>query len=376
MKWNWQLANWPNFVYEAEALRTREATFLQRAGELSGAFKHLGTDTHKKLTVELISEEALQTSAIEGEILDRGSLQSSIRKQLGFQADTDRRIPGAERGVAELMVDVYTDFDAPLDQARLFKWHKSLLNARRDLDEIGTYRTGSMQIVSGPIHSPKIHFEAPPSDKVPREMKVFLQWYEESRTTLGPLIHSGITHLYFLAIHPFSDGNGRIARALSEKSLAQAVQHPTLIALAHTIEKSKKAYYAALQRTNQSLRIDDWLDYFADTVLEAQTTSLKRVEWLIEKARLFRQHGNQLNSRQSKVLNRLFDKGSEGFEGGLSAENYIALTNTSRATATRDLQDLVAKKLLRKTGELKHTRYWLKLSDDRTQKGGDFQLGL
>ena len=200
--------------------------------------------------------------------------------------------------------------------------------------------------------------------------------YEESRTTLGPLIHSGITHLYFLAIHPFSDGNGRLARALSEKSLAEAVGHPTLIALAHTIEKSKKAYYAALQRTNQSLRIDDWLDYFADTVLEAQTTSLKRVEWLIEKARLFRQHGNRLNSRQSKVINRLFEKGSEGFEGGLSAENYIALTNTSRATATRDLQDLVAKKLLRKTGELKHTRYWLKLFDDRTQKGGDFQLGL
>jgi len=110
--------------------------------------------------------------------------------------------------------------------------------------------------------------------------------------------------------------------------------------------------------------------------LEAQTASLKRVEWLIEKARLFRQHGNRLNSRQSKVLNRLFEKGSEGFEGGLSAENYIALTNTSRATATRDLQDLVAKKLLRKTGKLKHTRYWLKLFDDRTQKGGDFQLGL
>ena len=360
MEWNWQHLNWPDFRFDAQALQPLESKFLQGSGFLTGTVRHLNDSDHEQLTIELISDEALKTSEIEGEHLDRESLQSSIRKAFGLQFDESRRIPAAERGITAMMVDLYRNFDQPLSHQTLFRWHRHLLAARKDLSDIGRYRTSgeTLQIVSGAVHAPKVHFEAPPSTQVPHEMERFLNWYRSSRQT-SPLIRSAIAHLYFLAIHPFIDGNGRIARALSEKLLAETVGQPTLFALAQTIERDRKNYYQALHATNRSLNIDPWLEYFARTVIRAQATSLQKAEWLIAKAKLFDRLDRQLNPRQEKVLRRLFSAGPDGFKGGLSAENYIALTKTSRATATRDLQDLVAKGALRRTGQLKHTRYWL-----------------
>jgi len=217
-----------------------------------------------------------------------------------------------------------------------------------------------MQIVSGAIDKPKIHYIAPPGPNVAHQMDTFMQWAQFS-ISLPALTRAGIAHAYFLAIHPYVDGNGRIARALSEKLLAQAIGQPTLLALAQTIEANRKAYYTALQTTNRSLDIDAWLQYFAQTALEAQTASLRKVEFLIEKGKLLQRLAGQLNPRQEKALKRLFREGPDGFTGGLSAENYRSITKTSRATATRDLQDLVTKGALRSTGSLKHTRYWINL---------------
>ena len=178
---------------------------------------------------------------------------------------------------------------------------------------------------------------------------------------LPALTRAGIAHLYFVCIHPFEDGNGRIARALAEKSLAQNLGHPSLIALAYTIERARKAYYSALERNNKDIEITDWLVYFADTINQAQGNTIKRVDFYIAKAKLYEQLRGKLNERQDKVIARMFREGIDGFRGGLSAENYITITKTSRATATRDLQDLVTMGALTKTGELRHTRYYLKL---------------
>lgn len=360
MKWNWQLFEWPKFRYDSTALAQLESQFLQGTGYLVATVKHLDENERDELTVEFISNEALKTSEIEGELLNRESLQSSVRKEFGLHVNNTHTIPPAERGISEMMVDVYRNYNQTFGHDTLHHWHRHLLAGKRGLQDIGRYRTTSepMQIVSGALDKPKVHYVAPPSSAIPEEMNTFIQWIHES-TTLPILTRVGIAHFYFLAIHPYIDGNGRIARALSEKLLAEAIGQPTLLALAQTIEANRKAYYAALQSTNQSLNIDAWLGYFANTVLEAQAASLRKVEFLIAKGKMLQRLHGQINPRQEKVLKRLFHAGPDGFTSGLSAENYLSITKTSRATATRDLQDLVSKIALSKTGSLKHTRYWL-----------------
>ncbi|MBT8037646.1 MAG: Fic family protein [Verrucomicrobiae bacterium] len=367
MIWNWQQADWPHFTYDRKALDGLEAQFLRNAGESFGAFKHVSEDDKNRLKVELISEEALQTSKIEGEILDRDSLQSSIGKQFGIQAD-HRRIPPAEQGVAAMMVDLYNSFDTPLSRDTLFEWHRRLMNGRQDLRSIGAYRTHAdpMQVVSGPVHDPTVYFEAPPSSRMAEEMEAFIQFFEQSREggqqAFPALARAGIAHLYFVSIHPFEDGNGRIGRAVAEKSLAQNLGHPTLIALAYTIERNRKTYYEKLERYNKDTDVTGWLVYFAETILEAQDNTQKRIDFIIEKAKLYHRLRGKLNERQEKVIERMFRDGIDGFKGGLSAENYISITGAPRTTATRDLNDLVAKGALTKTGQLKYTRYALNIA--------------
>jgi Fic family protein len=366
MVWNWQQPDWPHFRYEAISLVGFDNRLLLGAGLLFGAFRHLDEHEKSQLTIELISNEALKTSEIEGEYLDRDSLQSSIRRQFGLVSD-NRKIPPAEQGIAQVMVDLYQAFQSPLSHATLFNWHSMLMNGRRDLHDIGQYRTHQepMQIVSGRIHSPRIHFEAPPSRQVMIEMEVFIAWFNvtapNGTSPLPALVRAGIAHLYFESIHPFEDGNGRIGRAIAEKALAQCLGQPTLIAIAHIIERNRKTYYSALEQANKNNEITGWLGYFAETVLSAQNYTQVRLEFLIKKAKLYDRLRGQLNVRQEKVLSRMFREGPEGFLGGLSAENYLSITGTTRPTATRDLQDLVVKAALTRTGERKHTRYYLNL---------------
>ncbi len=366
-QWNWEQEGWPEFQYNRTNLDALEAKFLRAAGEFIGAVKHLADDDGLQLTIELISEEALNTSEIEGEILNRDSLQSSIRRNFGLVTDY-RKIPPAEQGIAAMMVDLYRNFDAPLTHDLLFRWHQMLMNGRCDLRDIGRYRAGPMQVVSGPIHEPKVHFEAPPSAKLRSEVTRFIKWFNQTsptgKTPLSALARAGIAHLYFVTIHPFEDGNGRMARALAEKAISQNLGQPTLIALSHIISRNRTAYYDALESANKSNEITDLLAYFAETVLGAQNHTQQMVEFLIAKTKFFDRLRGQLNPRQEKAINRMFREGPAGFQGGLSAENYIRITGTSRATATRDLQDLVEKNALVQTGKLKSTRYNLRLAAD------------
>lgn len=361
MKWNWQQSDWPGFTFDSMVLDDLEREFLQASGVLQGAYKHLKDDDKSELTVSLISEEAYKTSEIEGEILNRDSVQSSIRRELGLQTDV-KRIPSAEAGVAEMMIDVHKRWKEPLTDKTLFSWNAMLMKGRRDLSDVGCYRTHTdpMQVVSGELGKPKVHFEAPASKDVAGEIKTFLAWFN-GRQKLPALTHAGLAHMYFVSIHPFEDGNGRIGRAVSEVSLAQSLGRPSLITLAATIEKKRKQYYEALERNNKVLDVTDWLVWFGETVVEAQATSIAMVEFLIAKARLYDRLTGKLNDRQQKALARMFREGPAGFTGGLSAGNYMSITGATSSTATRDLQDMVEKGALTRTGERRHMRYYLAL---------------
>ena len=366
MAWNWQIPGWPEFRYDAAALAPLEQRFLLSFGEILGAVHHVSPSERDQLRIDLLSDEAMKTSAIEGEMLDRQSVQSLLRRQLGLSPDSYPTKP-REQGVAEMMVDVYSTYAEPLTHETLFRWHSMLLSHDQRLETIGAYRLheDAMQIVSGRLDRPVVHFEAPPSTQVRVEMDRYVDWFNMTAPAAeGPLqalTRAGLSHLYFESIHPFEDGNGRLGRALAEKSLAQNTGQPSLIALAFSIKRERKAYYDQLERHQKTLDVTPWLEWFAETVLTAQRVTLGRVGFFIAKARFYDWHREQLNDRQAKAIERMFREGPDGFEGGLSAENYLSITGTSRATATRDLQDLVMMGAVTRTGERRYTRYWLNL---------------
>jgi Fic family protein len=369
MIWNWQNPDWPNFQWNAARISAAEEKFLLGAGVSLGAIKHLDKDEHDQLIVEVMSGEALTTSEIEGEILNRASVQSSIQRQLGLTADK-RRIPPAEEGIAEMMVDLYRTFSEPVSEEMLFRWHRMLALGRRDLIDIGRFRTSAepMQVVSGPMGAERVHFEAPPSRQIPAEISRFLAWFNktgpQSAASLPPITRAGIAHLYFESIHPFEDGNGRIGRALAEKALAQSFAQPVMTGLAKTILARRKNYYETLEQANKQIAITPWLIWFAEIALLAQRHTLAQAEFLIAKTKLVDRLRGKINDRQQKALLRMMKEGMEGFKGGLSAGNYCTITGASPATATRDLAGLVKQGALIRTGELKHARYAPNLSPD------------
>lgn len=365
MTWNWQQPGWPHYRYNINGLQPLEQALLKASGVFLGVYTCLNPQDQDQLKIALLSEEALNTSAIEGEYLNRDSLQASLKRQFGLTTEKPHA-SAAEQGIAQMMLEVYRDYAAPLTHDTLYIWHQELMKGRTDINA-GHYRTHTepMLIVSSGRYEPTVHFEAPPSAQVPNLMQAFIDWFNQSAPAgsepLSPLVRASITHLYFETIHPFEDGNGRIGRALAEKALAQGLGQPTLIALSTIMEHNKKAYYAALKETNHSLDITDWLNYFAKTTLQAQAQSQAQVEFLIQKARFFDSFDARINERQRKVLLRMFKEGIKGFEGGLSADNYMKIAQSTPATTTRDLQALVAMGALVKQGELRYTRYFLKL---------------
>ncbi len=366
MVWNWQQPDWPRFAWNAARLEQAEQRFTLAGGVFLGTMKHLTRESRELLTVESMTDEAVTTSKIEGEVLDRESVQSSIRRDLKLGADDPRvKVNPAERGIGEVMTSLFRSFAAPLEHATLFEWHRLMMQGRRDLRDVGRYRTHAdpMQVVSGRLDKPTVHFEAPPSASVPSEMARFIDWFNrtapEGDEPLSMLARAGTSHLYFESIHPFEDGNGRIGRALVEKSLAQGLSQPTLTALAATILIRQKAYYRALEAANRSCEITGWLAWFAGICLEAQQRTAVQVEFLIDKTRLLDRLRGRINSRQETALLRMLDEGPSGFKGGLSAGNYISITKAASATATRDLGELVELGGLMRTGERRHTRYHL-----------------
>lgn len=362
--YNWQLKKWPAFEYKSDAIDYMIIEFASETGEVKGIIETLSPDFKQDAVIQFMIDEAIKTSAIEGEHYSRQDVMSSIKNRLGIGDGIDIRDINA-RGIAELMVEVRESFSKSLNEQLIKDWHAMLFNRSRYIQP-GSYRTGidPMVIVSSRYGNEVIHYEAPPSNRIPREMEQFVNWYNNYKTTpkdiRSALIKTAITHLYFESIHPFEDGNGRIGRAIADKCLSESLGRALALSISTAIEQNKGAYYNALKTAQESLEITNWIVYFCNTILLAQKNAKQVISFILNKAKFLDQHKENLNDRQLKVILKMFDKGIEGFEGGMTAKKYIAITKTSKATATRDLQDLVSRGIFTALGGGRSFRYELR----------------
>ena len=368
MKYAWEQENWTVFQFDLSKIEASLFDFTEESGMASGLLEALSDGLRDEAVTDLMISEALKTSEIEGEYFSREDVMSSVKNRLSLTKFPLKVTNRGAQGITDLLIKVRKTFNEPLSEGMLFEWHNLLLEADRYI-EPGKWRTGEepMQVVSGRVDRPTVHFEAPPSDRVPEEMRKFIQWFNNtSRTGAAPILHpvvrSGIAHLYFETIHPFEDGNGRIGRALAEKAISQGLGRPALITLSSMIEAKKKDYYAALELAQLGNEITPWLSYFSETTLEAQRYAKEQIHFIVIKAKFFDCYRSRFNERQSKVIKRMFEAGPTGFDGGMSARKYIAMTKTSNATATRDLQQLQEMGAVVKTGGGHSTRYHLNFS--------------
>ena len=364
MIYNWQQPDWPNFKYDVSAVQDALFVFAEKTGQVGGILKTLPDNIQTDAIIDFMVSEAIKTSEIEGEYLSRPDVMSSIRDNFGLVTDAQPVADRRAKGAAGLMVDVRNAYKEALTEETLFQWHEMLLGGQGRRMGIGTWRTHEepMQLISGPIGKWKIHFVAPPSDKVPEEMAKFIDWFNRTAPNgkdeiKNPVIRSAIAHLYFESIHPFEDGNGRIGRAISEKALSQCLARPVILSFSETIESDKKHYYEALKNAQRSNNITGWLIYFSNTVLSAQIRTEESVEFILNKTKFFDRFKDQLNERHLKVIRRMLDAGASGFEGGMSQKKYVAITKTSTATATRDLKYLSDIGVLKQVGGGRSTRY-------------------
>lgn len=366
MPYNWQQPDWPHFRYDLTGIEETLFTLAEKTGRASGLLKGLTADAQLEATIEMMVVEAIKTSAIEGELLSRKDVLSSMRKNLGLETG---HLSGDKRaqGTAALMLAVRNSFAAPLSDETLFEWHRLIMTGHRHV-AAGQWRTHTepMQVVSGAVGHEQVHFEAPPSSHIPSEMAQFIQWFNEtapdgSKEIRKAAVRSALAHLYFESIHPFEDGNGRMGRALSEKVLSQGLGRPALLSLSQAIEAKRNDYYDALKEGQQSNDITSWITWFVNIVLEAQAQAEELIDFTLRKTRLFDRVRDQLNDRQMQIIRRMLEEGQDGFEGGMSAKKYMTITGASKATATRDLQELVEKGIFAPTGGGRSTRYQINL---------------
>ncbi|MFT3703420.1 MAG: Fic family protein [Agriterribacter sp.] len=345
-KYNWQLADWPHFTFSLKKVEDELLAISEKLGRVSGILEALPEQTKQETIIDIIVAEAIKTSAIEGEYPNRKDVLSSVRKNLGLQHDAVMKDKSAV-GLGEMMIDVRKSYKDLLTKERIFSWHQMLLGNNKGI-QVAQWRSHNepMQVISGAMGKEKIHFEAPPSKMVPKEMKNFIEWFNNTapggkdEIKKAP-VRAAIAHLYFESIHPFEDGNGRIGRAIAEKALSQTIGRPVVLSLSRTIEAKKNDYYNALEKAQQSNEITGWIAYFVKTTLDAQTEVEIQIDYTLKKARFFDRFKDQFNERQLTVVKRMFEEGPQGFEGGMNARKYIGITKTSKATATRDMQQLL-----------------------------------
>ncbi|ELR72301.1 hypothetical protein C900_01716 [Fulvivirga imtechensis AK7] len=367
MMYNWQHKQWPNFSYNTPFPEKQLLNYGLKSGHIDGLIQAMPEDTQIEAIIDLMVYEAMKTSEIEGEYLSREDVYSSIKKNLGLQPPKENIPDERAKGISELIIKLHNTFAEQLSENMLFDWHTTLMKGSKNINA-GQWRkhTESMQVVSGTIGKEVVHFEAPPSSRVPKEMKAFISWFNATgsrgkQVIENPLIRSAITHLHFESIHPFEDGNGRIGRVLAEKALYQSLGKPLIISLSKTIEQDKQAYYNALKQAQRTLDITAWIHYFTQVVMDAQDDAEKLISFSFKKAVFFDKYSQQLNDRQLKVIKTMLKSGPEGFEGGMTAKKYMSTTRTSKATATRDLQELFEMGIFLRESGGRSTRYKLNI---------------
>jgi Fic family protein len=362
----WQLNNWPTLTWDTDRLLTPlgECRLLQ--GKLLSKIGGLGMQLDHQAQAEILIEEAIKTSAIEGELLDLRSVRSSVARCLGLPSaglPVDRRIDD----LVSVLLDATQNFDKPLTDERLWGWQAALFPSGYSgmhKIKVGGWRDSAepMRVVSGPIGREKIHSEAPPADKLDFEMKRFLSLWSESFGKYEGIVRAALVHLWFVTIHPFDDGNGRIARALTDMALAQDdKQRVRYYSLSTQIMTEREGYYDVLEKTQKGTGdVTDWLVWFMGCFARAIEKSEDIMNGVFSKSDFWRLHAqDNFTDRQMKVINRLLDAGIEGFAGGMTTQKYASMTHTSRATAFRELDQLLELGILRRVGQGRSVRYEL-----------------
>lgn len=348
----YELKDWPQFRWDQASIAPLLATASRHQGRLVGRMEALGFDLRNEAVLETLTEDVQKSSEIEGEILDKDQVRSSIALRLGMDIGalppTDRNV----EGVVEMMLDATQKFDAPLDHERLFAWHAALFPTGRSgmvRITVGDWRSdqsGPMQVVSGPLGKEKVHYQAPDAPRLKAEMSVLLKWFESAEPA-DLVLKAALAHLWFVTIHPFEDGNGRIARAIADMALARSEgSAQRFYSMSAQIRKERAAYYDILERTQKgNLDVTEWLGWFLNCLNRAVDGAEETLASILAKAAFWeRIRGEAISERQRLVLNRLLD----GFEGKLTSSKWAKLTKTSQDTAGRDIADLVARNILKK----------------------------
>jgi len=355
MKYIWQNDSWPNLRWDSKVLLSPLGHARLSQGNLLGRVKRLGFQLGEEAQADILTEEAIKTAAIEGERLNPQMVRSSVARHLGLREAGLIPASRSVDGLVEVILDATQKYGKTLSADRLKGWHAALFpSGYSGLHKIrvGQWRGKEpMQVVSGPMGKERIHFEAPPGETVEAEMRQFLRWWELSRKDTDGILRAGLAHLYFVIIHPFEDGNGRIARALTDMALAQDEKlQVRYYSLSSQIMEERRGYYDILEKCTKSDSVDmtKWLVWFLECFERAIQRSDKIIGNVLAKAEFWQQHAQTgLNERQKKVLNRLLDVGPGGFEGGLTTRKYVSIAKVSRATAFREISDLLEKKILR-----------------------------
>jgi len=365
-----ELKDWPRFLWGGQDLAKPLAAVRHKQGRLIGRMEGLGFNLRAEANLQTITEEVVKSSEIEGEMLDRDQVRSSIARRLGMDigalASADRHV----EGVVEMILDATGNYAAPLTEERLFGWHAALFpTGRSGMSKItvGAWRkdrSDPMQVVSGPIGRERVHFQAPAAERLEKEMQAFLDWFNSEDAAIDPVIKGGVVHLWFVTIHPFDDGNGRIARAIAVQALARSENSAQrFYSMSAQIRKERNAYYDILEATQKAdIDITSWLAWFLgclDRAFDGAETILGAV---LKKARFWEKFaGTGFNDRQRLVINRLLD----GFEGKLTSSKWAKLVKSSQDTALRDIDDLVRRGILTKdAGGGRSTSYSLRTIDE------------
>jgi len=350
MAYIYNCQNWPKFRWSHERLEGQLAAARHHQGRLTGRMESLGFELRAEATLESLTEDVLKTSEIEGELLDKEQVRSSIARRLGMDIGALTPADRDVEGIVEIMLDATQNYNAPLTAERLFDWHAALFpTGRSGMSHItvGAWRddhTGPMQVVSGPIGKERVHYQAPAASRLGGEMQAFLEWFNGS-VPIDPVIRAGVAHLWFVTIHPFDDGNGRIARAVADMCLARSEQSTQrFYSMSAQIRRERSAYYDVLEATQKDdLDITSWLEWFLGCLDRAFDNADEVLAVVLKKARFWEKHaGASLNARQRAVINRLLN----GFEGKLTSSKWAKLAKCSQDTALRDIDDLVKRGIL------------------------------
>ena len=348
----YQNANWPNFLWDNERLADTLIQLRHQQGRLIGGMESIGFQLRDETVLQTLMQDVVKSSEIEGEILDQSLVRSSVARHLGMESAALDIVDRNVDGVVEMLLDATQKFDQPLTKERLLNWHAALFPDGQSgfaKIKVGAWRMGSVQVISGQMGKETLHFEAPPAERVDHEMELFLDWINHEKT-MDPVLMAAVAHLWFVTIHPFDDGNGRIGRAIADMMLARSEKSPhRFYSLSAQIQAERKKYYAVLEQTQKGeLDITSWIKWFFGCLGRAIENAHSTLDVIVSKAQFWESLAEtSLNERQRKILNRMLD----GFDGKLTSSKWAKMTKCSQDTAYRDILDLIDRGILIKNVE-------------------------